>query len=98
MRFHWDRAKADANKRKHRVSFEESATIFSDPSVLTVHDEKNSEEEDRWASIGMSMTGRILVVIHLWPELEDSGEEAVRIISARRANESERAVYQERKR
>jgi uncharacterized DUF497 family protein len=98
MRFHWDRIKAAENRRKHRASFEEACTIFSDASILTVHDEEHSWEDDRWASMGMSITGRILVVIHSWPEPDESGEEVVRIISARRANERERATYLERKR
>lgn len=98
MRFRWDRSKAADNRRIHRASFEEACTIFSDESILTIHDEKHSAEEDRWASMGMSMTGRILVVIHTWPEPDESDEEVVRIISARRANERERATYLERKR
>jgi uncharacterized DUF497 family protein len=97
MRFHWDWTKAAENRRKHRVSFEEACTIFSDPSILTAHDEKHSEFDDRWASIGMSVAGRILVVIHSWPEADDSGDEVVRIISARKANKRERETYLERK-
>jgi uncharacterized protein len=98
MRFHWDRIKASENRRKHRASFEEACTIFSDSSILTVHDERHSAKEDRWASMGLSISGRILVVIHTWPEQDESGEEIVRIISARRANEHERVTYLERKR
>lgn len=30
MKFEWDRSKADANERKHSVSFEEAASIFRD--------------------------------------------------------------------
>jgi uncharacterized DUF497 family protein len=30
--FEWDPAKADANYRKHGVSFEEAVTVFGDPS------------------------------------------------------------------
>jgi len=48
--------------------------------------------------MGMSITGRILVVINSWPEPDESGEEVVRIISARRANEHEQVTYLERKR
>jgi uncharacterized DUF497 family protein len=98
MRFHWDRAKAAENQRKHRASFEEACTIFADESILTVHDETHSIDEDRWASMGLSVAGRIMVVIHTWPEPEESGEEVIRIISARKANKRERTVYLERKR
>ena len=68
------------------------------PFILTAHDDEHSDEEDRWASMGSSMLGRILVVIHTWPEPDETGEELVRVISARRANKRERKVYLERKR
>jgi uncharacterized protein len=97
MRFDWDAAKAAENVRKHRVKFEEACTIFADRSVLTLHDDQHSVQEDRWSSMGASTMGRILVVIHTWPEADASGDELVRIISARRANQRERAVYSRRK-
>ncbi len=98
MRFDWDMLKADANRLKHRVSFEEACTIFADRSVLTIHDDEHSVDEDRWASMAVSSEGRVLVVIHTWPEPDQSGEELVRIISARRANVREKRVYLEHKR
>jgi hypothetical protein len=97
MRFQWDQIKAAGNRRKHGIPFEEACTIFSDASILTVHDEKHSWKDERWASMGMSITGRILVVIHSWPQPDESDEEVVRIISARRANGHERTTYLERK-
>ena len=97
MRFHWDRTKAFENRRKHRVSFEEACAVFADASILTVHDVKHSSDEDRWASMGISTMGRILVVIHTTPSPDESGEEITRIISARKANQRERSIYLERK-
>ena len=44
MRFDWDMLKADANRHKHRISFEEACTIFADRSVLTIHDEEHSDD------------------------------------------------------
>src|SRR2546423_2686246 len=97
MRFDWDPSKAAENLRKHRVSFEEACTIFADPSILTIHDDEHSGDEDRWVSLAMSIIGRILVVVHTWPEPDSTGEELVRIISTRRANRREQRVYLERK-
>jgi hypothetical protein len=31
MDFEWDRAKAAANFKKHKVTFDEASTVFSDP-------------------------------------------------------------------
>jgi uncharacterized DUF497 family protein len=33
--YEWDPKKAKANLRKHRVSFEEAATVFLDPFAVT---------------------------------------------------------------
>lgn len=90
--------KAATNQRKHRVSFEEACTIFADRSILTIHDEGHSTDEERWVSMAISSAGRVLVVVHTWPESDRASDELVRIISARRANVQERRVYQERKR
>jgi len=51
VRFEWDRAKAAANVKKHRVSFHEAATILEDPLSTTFPDEIHSEEEARFASV-----------------------------------------------
>lgn len=98
MRFDWKTLKAGANRRKHRVSFEEACTIFADRSILTIHDEEHSTGEDRWVSMALSSAGRVLVVVHTWPEPDQLGDELVRIISARRADKQEQGVYLERKR
>jgi uncharacterized DUF497 family protein len=31
MEYEWDKAKATANFKKHKVSFDEASTVFSDP-------------------------------------------------------------------
>ncbi|MFB3891894.1 MAG: BrnT family toxin [Phycisphaerae bacterium] len=98
MRFDWNTRKADANRRKHRVSFDEACTIFADRSILTIHDAGHSAHQDRWVSMAMSSVGRVLVVVHTWPEPDQTGDELVRIISARRANKQEQRVYLDRER
>ena len=42
FQFEWDEAKADANVRKHGVTFELASTIFFDPNPLTVADVEHS--------------------------------------------------------
>ena len=32
LKFEWDESKAAGNLKKHKVSFEEAKTVFSDPS------------------------------------------------------------------
>ena len=89
MIYEWDPAKAVANLKKHRVTFEEAASVFLDPSALTFWDPDHSQEEDREITIGRSSQKRVLFVAH-------AGREGrVRIISARRATLRERKQYEE---
>lgn len=89
MRTEWDHAKAAANFIKHRVPFEEAATVFDDTLSETYRDDAHSVEETRYVTVGCSRAGRILVVAHA-----DRGP-AVRLISARRATRGERRFYEE---
>ena len=92
LRFDWDPRKDSANQRKHGVSFEEALTVFSDERALLIDDPDHSDDEDRFALLGLSANLRILVVCHCYRETDDS----IRIISARKANRSERVEYQKR--
>ena len=87
-RFEWDPAKAEANLRKHGVSFEEARTIFLDPLARTMPDPRHSLGERRFVCIGMANNGRLLVV----PHAERKGR--LRIISAREAVRQERRIYE----
>jgi len=62
LAFEWDDAKATDNYRKHRVSFGEAVTVFSDPLSITTDDPDHSTEERRYLDIGASEAGRVLVV------------------------------------
>lgn len=95
MRFEWDPIKEKANRRKHKVTFLEACYIFADKYMLTLYDEKHSDDEDRWISIGQTLNGRILVVIHTYRKIK--GKEFVRIISARKATKHEEKQYFERR-
>jgi len=43
--FEWDPVKAASNLKKHGVSFEEAAEIFSDPLHLSILDDADENEE-----------------------------------------------------
>ena len=60
MTYEWYPAKAAANRKKHRVSFEEAASVFLDASALTFWDPDHSVEEDREITIGRSAQQRFL--------------------------------------
>jgi uncharacterized protein len=45
MRFDWDKQKAASNLAKHKVSFEEAATVFGNPLSDTFDDPDHSADE-----------------------------------------------------
>jgi len=88
IEFEWDPSKARTNLRKHRVAFQEAATVLRDPLAITVLDPDHSQEEDRYITVGSSIKGRILMVAHT-----DRGDRS-RIISARELTRAEREAYE----
>lgn len=54
MEFEADPLKAVANLKKHKVSFEEAASVFGDPMAYTFADPDNSIGEKRWLTIDIS--------------------------------------------
>jgi uncharacterized DUF497 family protein len=38
LNFEWDEEKARTNLKKHRVSFDEATTVFTDACSTTIHD------------------------------------------------------------
>ena len=88
MHFEWDRAKAESNRRKHRVTFDEAVTLFHDALSATFLDPDHSGTEERLITIGYSSRGRLLVVAHA-----EQGE-TIRLISARQATAHERRRHE----
>jgi hypothetical protein len=95
LHFEWDGAKALSNEQKHRVAFTLALSIFRDPRIQTMFDEEHSGAEERWIALGLASNGALLVVVHTWTKVDQANVQ-VRIISARRANAAEKAVYEER--
>ena len=89
MEFEADPAKAAANLKKHKVGFEEAASIFGDPMAYTFPDPNHSVGEHRWIAFGLSRAGRILTVAYS----ERRGK--LRLISARVSTRHERSIYEE---
>jgi uncharacterized DUF497 family protein len=88
--FERDSAKAGSNLRKHQVDFADAATALEDPHALTMADDF-SEEEERWITLAMDVTGRLLVVVWTWREA------SIRLISARSATRNECLHYEEQR-
>jgi uncharacterized DUF497 family protein len=90
--FSWDIRKAISNFEKHDVPFEEAATVFGDPDGLDWEDRAHSHQELRYKRLGVSVAGRILLVVYTLRRKAD-GKETIRIIGARQASRKERQRY-----
>ncbi len=91
MEFEWDPRKADANLKKHGVSFTEAAEAFYDPNAIDDLDEGHSSPEQRFHLIGMSYGALLFVAYTVRPE------NRIRIISARKPTRGERRIYEQAK-
>lgn len=92
-RFDWDPVKAHGNRRKHGVTFEQAATVFSDPLAVSVPDDDHSGTDERWVTLGCARNGMLLVISHAYHEAGINAAD-VRIISARPATKHERRQYE----
>ncbi len=91
MKFEWDPQKADGNLKKHGVPFQEAASVLGDTLSFTYPDPDHSAGEHRFITVGMSQSGRVLMVAHT----DRRGN--IRIISARKTTRKERKYYEEGK-
>ena len=87
LRWVWDPAQAKANESAHGVAVAEAATVLDDDRAVTRED-PDSIGEQRFVTLGMSGSGRCLVVVYGW-----RGPATVRLISAWRANARQRRLY-----
>lgn len=85
LSFEWDETKNEANKKKHKISFETAVHVFDDPDYIEMYDFEHSEDEERFIAIGR--VGNILFVVFV-----ERGEN-IRIISARLATDTEKELY-----
>lgn len=93
MRWKWDENKSRTNRQKHKIGFETAQLVFDDPYATLRRDPYPHEE--RWQTIG-KIGNVTVIVIHTWPRVDHgTGEEAGRIISARKATPHERTLYEE---
>jgi uncharacterized protein len=86
--FEWDDEKTTSNAAKHGVTFEQACSVFRDPFAIELLDDREDYNEDRYILIGMSASN-LLVVVHTERDNRN------RIISARKAEPTERRFYHE---
>ncbi|MFI3228086.1 MAG: BrnT family toxin [Clostridia bacterium] len=93
LNFEWDENKNAINQKKHKITFDEAASVFYDEEALIIDDPEHSEQEERFIILGTSKNANLLVVCHCYR----SSETVIRIISARRATKIETNQYYQRR-
>ncbi len=89
MRFEFDAAKDEANRRKHGVALLFGAQIFDDVDAAVIPTLRVGDEEERFKAVGL-VAGKLWTAIHVWRD------ERVRLISVRRSNANEQRIYNRR--
>jgi len=82
----WDPVKANENLRKHGVSFTAATRVFEDTFRVEWEDVREDYGEERYVTIGMVNAEVLSVAYTLRGDV-------IRMISARRASNQEKAQY-----
>ena len=88
MNFEWDEAKSEVCFTKRGFDFAYAARAFFDPSRIVHADTRHSYGEDRYQLTGM-IEKRLFVVVYT------PRHDAMRIVSARKANQREVKYYED---
>ena len=86
MEFEWDAVKASRNFKKHGVLFKYAANVFLDSARADIEDARHDYGEERRLVFGR-IDGELFAVVYT---LRGS---MIRLISARKANDRERAKH-----
>jgi uncharacterized DUF497 family protein len=89
-RYEWDPRKAAANFAKHGVHFADAVGAFEDDLAITIED--TSTNEERFKTLGVDFLTRLIVVVYTYRD------ETIRLITARKANAPQRALYERKRR
>jgi len=87
MLFEWDETKRAANLKKHGFDLLDAVALFDGRPVITYPSPRN--DEDRFVTIGILVETFVAVV---WSERND----AIRLISLRKARNEERQAHHTR--
>lgn len=85
--FDWDSGNIDKNLVKHGIDCREAEEIFLDIEGIHLEDNKHSVKEQRFARIGKSFSGKILIAFFT------IRKNKIRIVSVRDTNKKEKSFY-----
>ncbi|MCF6340289.1 MAG: BrnT family toxin [Sulfurimonas sp.] len=93
MKFEWSDNENNLNIKKHQVSFYGVKEVFLDLMHISKLDHCFDYFKERWITLEITSKDKILVVANNF--FDENGEEIIKIISARKANEKERIFYEQ---
>ena len=85
MKFEWDEDKSRINRAKHGIDFETARDLWLDENRIEIH--APHPLEDRMIIIGKCQD-------KLWSVVYTMRDDAIRIISVRRARKREASLYE----
>ena len=85
MRFTWHEPKRQWTLQSRSLDFADAERVFAG-ATFTFEDDREDYGEQRWVTLGL-LQNAVVVIVHT--ETED----AIRIISMRKANENEQLLY-----
>jgi hypothetical protein len=85
MKFEWDEDKNRINKAKHGIDFETARNLWLDENRIEIH--ASHPLEDRMIIVGKYQD-------KLWSAVYTMRDDAIRIISVRRARKREESLYE----
>ncbi len=88
--FDWDAGNSRKSADKHHVSQAEAEQVFFNSPLLMLPDPRHSQEEARMHALGLTDTGRFLLVTFTLR----SNDTLIRIISARPMNRKEQDILE----
>ena len=91
IEFTWRPEKAKSNLKKHGISFETPIQVFTDPFRFILDDCEDEAGELRLHAIGHA--GSQLLVLLVFIDRSEDGQDVFHIISARKANSYEEQFY-----
>ncbi len=89
MDYQWDPKKAASNLSKHGIDFADAVSVLEDDWALTIKHHYR-EGEERFATLGMDLLGRVVVVVYTYRD------DDIRIISARKATKKREKFMKEK--
>lgn len=90
VEFDWNEFNKEKNWHKHKVDFRECEEVFSNRPLKTYHDVKHSQNENRFAALGITYNYRRLYLVFA------VRKNKIRIISARDMSRKERNLYEKK--